>query len=236
MKNEIKKLLILVRHGERIDRVGATPKCGMSNPELTEKGKVQSFDTSKTIIDKLVKFGINQISPNLIQIRSSPYLRTIQTSVYLSIGLNTKLFEDKNITKKIEAIYIDNGLRKRIKSDKKYNNEDIKYISVNAYSKFDEEIKKFEFLEGGGFDYTPETKEQCEKRSFDYVNNILSKEIENHYNNKVFIIISHRGPLKFIVKKLGIVLKDKKDLDYCSQFYFDVSNGIENSKFLEFSK
>ena len=39
MKNDI-KLLIIIRHGERTDRVGEIPKCGTLNPELTDKGKL----------------------------------------------------------------------------------------------------------------------------------------------------------------------------------------------------
>ena len=50
MINDI-KLLILMRHGERTDRAGGTPKCGTMNPELTEKGKLQSFLASKLTIE-----------------------------------------------------------------------------------------------------------------------------------------------------------------------------------------
>ena len=79
MKNDI-KLLIIIRHGERTDRVGEIPKCGFMNPELTEKGRKQSFLASKLTLDTIKKYGISEISPNLIEIRTSPYMRTIQTS------------------------------------------------------------------------------------------------------------------------------------------------------------
>ena len=45
--------------------------------------------------------------------------------------------------------------------------------------------------------------------------------------------MGHRGPLKFILEKLGFTIDNKKILDYCSQFFFDVKNGIDNAKFLE---
>ena len=52
MINDI-KLLIIMRHGERTDRAGGTPKCGTMNPELTEKGKLQSFLASKLTIETI---------------------------------------------------------------------------------------------------------------------------------------------------------------------------------------
>jgi broad specificity phosphatase PhoE len=236
--NNIKKLLIIVRHGERIDRTGEIPKCGIMNPELTEKGKRQSYLASKVIIEQLKKYGIKneEIFPNFIQIRSSPYMRTIQTSAYLIKGLNSLLSKEKNERMNIlNKIYIDFGLRKRIKPDKKFNKKDYFYKSVDKYVNFDEEIKNIEFIgEKGEFPLEEETKEQCEKRSVDYVNNILKKEFDNKSdNNKIIIIIGHRGPMKFILKKFGLDIPEKKTLDYCTQFFFDVTNGIDNSKFLE---
>lgn len=231
----INKLLIIIRHGERIDRIGEIPKCGIMNPELTEKGKIQSFEASKIIIENLKKYGINDISPNLIQIRSSPYMRTIQTSVQLIKGLNlifSNNINDKN--NKLNKVHIDFDLRKRIKPGKKFKNEDFLYSSVDKYINFDEEIKNVEFVgDKGEFPLNEETKDQCEIRSINYVNNILKKEIDDKNNiNKIFIIVGHRGPLKYILKKLGFNLIDKRILDYCSKFFFDISNGIENSTFL----
>ena len=84
---DIKKLLVLIRHGERIDRTGEIPKCGLMNPELSDKGKIQSFEASKILIENIKKYGV-KISPNLIQIRSSLYMRIIQTSTQLIKGLN----------------------------------------------------------------------------------------------------------------------------------------------------
>lgn len=242
MKNETieestpKKLLILIRHGERIDRIGEIPKCGKLNPELSEKGKEQSFEASKVLIENIKKIGIFNISPNLVQIRSSPYMRTIQTSVQLLKGFNLILSNNKNEKANIfNKIYIDFGLRKRIKPNKKVQQKDILYSSVDKYSNFDKEIKNIEFIgDTGDFPLDEETKEQCEKRSIDYINKILKKEIcDKDKNCKIFIIIGHRGPLKYILKKLGFNIVEKNRLMYCSHFFFDISKGIDNSKFLE---
>lgn len=233
MKNDM-KLLIIIRHGERTDRVGVIPKCGTMNPELTEKGKTQSFLASKITLETIKKYGIKDISPNTVQIRTSPYMRTIQTSVQILKGFNLSLNYNNNLNKKINTVYIDFDLKKRIKPNKTINKNEFLYKTVDTYEHFDQELKGVEFLgDKGEFSLEGETKEQCEKRSFEYTNNILRNNIEKNDEKKIFIIVGHRGCLKYILKKLGYNLVDKKLLDYCSQFFFDVRNGVDKAKFLE---
>ena len=118
MINDI-KLLIIMRHGERTDRAGGTPKCGTMNPELTEKGKLQSFLASKLTIETIKKLGIKELSPELIQIRTSPYMRTIQTSVQILKAFNLSFSNNNNLENKLNNVYIDFDLKKRIKPNKK---------------------------------------------------------------------------------------------------------------------
>jgi phosphohistidine phosphatase SixA len=236
MKNNPKKLLIIIRHGERTDRVGEIPKCGILNPELTEKGKNQSFLTSKILIKTIFKYGIKTISPNIIQIRTSPYIRTIQTAVQISKGFNLFFKEENLNNENLNNIYIDFDLKKRIKPNKKINKNEFLYKTIENYINFDPELKGFNYLgDKGEFSLEPETKEQCEKRSFDYTENILKNNIEKNNDKKIFIIIGHRGCLKYILKKLGYknIINNKKILDYCSQFFFDISNGLDKAIFLE---
>ena len=232
MKNDI-KLLIIIRHGERTDRVGEIPKCGTLNPELTGKGKQQSLLAGKLTINAIQKYGIKNISPNMIQIRTSPYMRTIQTSVQI-IKVFNLFFEENNTNDKLNKIYIDFDLKKRIVPNKKIDKNEFLYKTAETYINFDQDLKEIEFLgDKGEFSLEAETKEQCEKRSYDYYENILRKNIENNNENKIFIIVGHRGCLKHILKKLGYNLKNKNMFDYCSQFFFDISNGLNQAKFLE---
>ena len=236
MKNDPKKLLIIIRHGERTDSVGEIPKCGILNPELTEKGKNQSFLTSKILIKTIFKYGIKTISPNIIQIRTSPYIRTIQTAVQISKGFNLFFKEENLNNENLNNIYIDFDLKKRIKPNKKINKNEFLYKTIENYINFDPELKGFNYLgDKGEFSLEPETKEQCEKRSFDYTENILKNNIEKNNDKKIFIIIGHRGCLKYILKKLGYknIINNKKILDYCSQFFFDITNGLDKAIFLE---
>ena len=228
MINDI-KLLIIIRHGERTDRVGEIPKCGILNPELTEKGKQQSFIAAKLTLDTIKKYGIKDISPNLIEIRTSPYMRTIQTSIQILKGFNLS-FNNNN---KLNKVYIDFDLKKRIKPNKKINKNELIYKRIDTYENFDNELKSIEFLgDKGDFSLEPETSEQCEKRSFKYVDTIIKNSLDKS-ENKILIIVGHRGSLKYILKKLGYKIIEKTILDYCSQFFFDVRNGIDNAIFLE---
>lgn len=228
MKNDI-KLLIIIRHGERTDRVGEIPKCGILNPELTEKGKQQSFIAGKLTLETIKKYGIKDISPNLIEIRTSPYMRTIQTSIQILKGFNLSFINNNKLNK----VYIDFDLKKRIKPNKKIDKNELLYKTVDTYANFDNELNNIEFLgDKGDFSLEPETSEQCEKRSFKYVDTIIKNSLEKN-ENKILIIVGHRGSLKYILKKLGYKIIEKKILDYCSQFFFDVRNGIDNAIFLE---
>ena len=228
MKNDI-KLLIIIRHGERTDRVGEIPKCGILNPELTEKGKQQSFIAGKLTLETIKKYGIEDISPNLIEIRTSPYMRTIQTSIQILKGFNLSFINNNKLNK----VYIDFDLKKRIKPNKKIDQNELLYKTVDTYANFDNELNNIEFLgDKGDFSLEPETSEQCEKRSFKYVDTIIKNSLEKS-ENKILIIVGHRGSLKYILKKLGYKIIEKKILDYCSQFFFDVRNGIDNAIFLE---
>ena len=228
MKNDI-KLLIIIRHGERTDRVGEIPKCGILNPELTEKGKQQSFIAGKLTLETIKKYGIKDISPNLIEIRTSPYMRTIQTSIQILKGFNLSFINNNKLNK----VYIDFDLKKRIKPNKKIDKNELLYKTVDTYANFDNELNNIEFLgDKGDFSLEPETSEQCEKRSFKYVDTIIKNSLGKS-ENKILIIVGHRGSLKYILKKLGYKIIEKKILDYCSQFFFDVRNGIDNAIFLE---
>ena len=141
MKNDI-KLLIIIRHGERTDRVGEKPKCGILNPELTEKGKQQSFLAGKLTLETIKKYGIKSISPNIIQIRTSPYMRTIQTAFQILKGFNLSCNDEKKLNK----IYIDFDLRKRMKPDKKIDKKELLYKTADTFGNFEPELKNIEFL------------------------------------------------------------------------------------------
>ena len=80
--NKIKKVLMLMRHSEKVIKTGKKPKCGKYDSELTQHGIEQSYICGKKFISQLKKYNISKISPSEILIISSPYMRTLQTTAH----------------------------------------------------------------------------------------------------------------------------------------------------------
>ena len=74
-----KKFIIVMRHGERTDFSGFTPKFGEWDPELTKRGEEQAFKAGNIISKQLQEMNLNSDS-TFIQVISSPFVRTIQTA------------------------------------------------------------------------------------------------------------------------------------------------------------
>ncbi len=108
---KIKKVLMLMRHAEKVIKTGKIPKCGKYDSELTKHGIDQSYMCGKTFISQLEKYNISKISPSEILIISSPYMRTLQTATHFLRGIDSKNFYDKNDMNKLYNISIEYGVR-----------------------------------------------------------------------------------------------------------------------------
>ena len=60
---------------------------------------------------------------------------------------------------------------------------------------------------------------------------MINFDKDNKY--KIIIILSHSGPMEFIMKSFGFYEKNTKNIFVADQIYFDISKGIQNYKFLE---
>jgi hypothetical protein len=181
-----KKLIIIIRHGERKDRAGETPKYHRMNSELTEKGKLQSFNVSKTFLEEIKKYGITDISPYNIQIRTSPYLRTIQTAVYFIKGLNEIfsnnknnnnkiLNEDENDTNITNIKSEDNSnLNDKIKNYEKQINS-LKNENKKLYFQLTQYKNKYDNNNNNNFDINEENNNFNENNEINYLNELLNK-------------------------------------------------------------
>jgi bisphosphoglycerate-dependent phosphoglycerate mutase len=81
------KLIIAVRHGERTDHAGLTPKLGAFDPELTDKGKMQAYEAGEMVRKYLLEERMLSDLPRII-IATSPFARTLQTTKYFKQGLS----------------------------------------------------------------------------------------------------------------------------------------------------
>ena len=77
-----------------------------------------------------------------------------------------------------------------------------------------------------------ESRSECNERCKKYIDEkLINFDKDNKY--KVIIIISHAGPIQFIMRKFGLNIENVHDVLFCQQYYFDISKGIENAKFIE---
>ena len=201
MNNE--KLIIVIRHGERTDLAGEVVKLHQSDPELTEQGKTQAYNTGlrlKEIIEEFVD------SPD-IAIISSPFSRTIQTAKYVKNGLGLSL-----------PIYLENGLSEFI--TKNWFRDKPVLAFENGNELLMNELMNEAIIESSftAFPEFPESTNRCIER----INNTLDLIVYNYLIKKGFdivILITHVYGMQILCQKMNMPF-DLFDIEYCSTFIF----------------
>ena len=225
-----------MRHGEKLIKTGQKPKCGKFDSELSPLGINQAFLSGQKFIEQLKKY-FPDISPSEISIISSPYMRTLQTTSHFLRGISTqKFFSDK-----IDNMYnisIENGVREILNKHKLKGEEVPKdflnFLNNPNYKDFDEEINKLKLnvLKNYEFSTEKESRDECFIRCKKYVDECLVNYDKNN-EYKVIVIISHAGPIQFMMRALGYNVENVQNILFCEQYYFDISEGIKNAKFIE---
>jgi hypothetical protein len=218
--------VIILRHGERIDKTGLKPQLHISDPELTEKGLKQAYETGELIRTYLYD-ELNIKKDSKIAIITSPFARTLQTSIKLKEGLFQS--DHKDI-----PIIIDNRVAEYIKEGDFdshpasfltiYNNQADPILSKHL------EGVKVEYLNTK--DHLPlyiEEEEQCMERLIQSLYwNVNKFFAEEDYD--VIIKISHATPIDLLNIHMGYPGPiGWYNIQYCSSFIY--SYDLENNKF-----
>ena len=227
-----------MRHGEKLIKIGKKPKCGTFDSELSSLGINQSFLSGQKFLLQIKKYFSN-ISPSEIHIISSPYMRTLQTTAHFLKGIETvNFFNKKDIISNLYNISIDYGIREMLNKDKLKGEEVpqhfLNFLNNPNYTDFDEELKKLKLniINKYPFSTKKESKDECYERCKKYIEEeLINFDKNNKY--KVIIIISHAGPIQFMMKILGFNEKKFHKILFSEQFYFDISEGIDKPKFIE---
>jgi broad specificity phosphatase PhoE len=200
------KIIVVIRHGERADLAGDEVKLNLSDPELTETGRSQAYDTGyrlKEILDEIF------CSQPEIAILSSPFARTLETAKFVKNGLGYNL-----------PIIIENGLSEFItKSWFKSNpKEFLSYENKNELL-----IKELmnEIIIDNSLSNLPEFPESTNK-CIERFNNTLELIVYNYLIKKGFdvvILITHVYGMHILCQKMNIPF-DLFDIEYCSTFIF----------------
>jgi len=216
--HQIKKnLLIFIRHGERSDKVGRTPTFHKYDPELTENGKRQAFDIGKKLSNYLMN---NYPLFKNIEIISSPFARTIQTSKYILNGLITTDYP--NIQNSIKLNFY---FSEYIKTEFPTFNFPIFLVVKNDIHKLLPDLHNTELI----FHNEPnniisqryEDEEICHKRIQNGVKALLKNMIDDE--NKVIIVVSHGDPINFVNIDYGFPGPfGWTNIKYCNSFIYNV--------------
>lgn len=237
-QNNLKKILIFIRHGEKIIKTGKAPKCGRFDSELSPFGINQAFLSGQTFLSQLKKFNFSNISPSQIHIISSPYIRTLQTTAYFLKGIESQnFFNNKNISD-LYNISIEYGVREILNKDKlkgeQVPKDFLNFLNNPNYKDFDEELLKLRLNNISDYEFSTEkeSRDECFVRCKKYIDEkFVNFDKDDKY--KVIIIISHSGPMQFMMRRLGHNIENVQTILFCEQYYFDISQGLEKSKFIE---
>ena len=238
--NNIKKLLIFIRHGEKIIKLGIKPKCGRFDSELSPVGINQSFLSGQKFLSQLKKYNFADISPSEIHIICSPYMRTLQTATHFLKGIESlNFFNNKDNISNLYNISIEYGIREilnksKLKEDEEVPKNFLNFLNNPNFYNFDEELKKLKLNILNNYEF-PTKKESCHElyeRCKKYIDEeLIYFDKDNKY--KIIIIISHSGPIQSMMKRLGFYVENVHNIAFSDQYYFDISEGIDKAKFIE---
>jgi broad specificity phosphatase PhoE len=242
------KIIVIMRHGERSDLAGTEVKLNMSDPELTEIGKSQAYTAGKRLREILEEMfaedhphhqnqkdkSIFSLDSRKIALISSPFSRTLETSIYAKNGMNLNL-----------PIYIENGLSEFI-SKGWFTNSPKNFLSYyQLLRNFDYSVEESQKIKIDKPEYFlnsmmneilihqpvhtlpefPESTNSCISR-FHVVLDMLIYYYLIRKEYDILVLVTHVFGLQALCEKMEIPM-DYFEIEYCSTFIFkyDPDNG-----------
>ena len=225
-KRTTKNLLILMRHGERCDKVNMIPTFHQYDPELSPKGKEQAFQIGELLSEYLKK---NYSNYENININSSPFGRTIQTSKYLLNGLR-KTYDISN------SIDINYYFSEYMASHLFESYDFPTYIVIlNNFKKLTLDlentnlnvINKPEGIISTNF----EDIKTCSERLVKGLDNLYENEFKEN-NLNIFFVVSHAEPINLINQHLKYPGElGWENIKYCRSYIYEVEFNLEENNF-----
>lgn len=222
-----KRIVIIMRHGERSDFKGLTPKFGANDPELTKHGEQQAIIAGKMISKQLEELNVSK-DDSKIQIYSSPFVRTLQTSRGVLKGI--KAVNAYNIS---DIINVDCHLCEHINYE--FNDFPKNFLNIlNETQIFKNEFSNDKLNLVSKFDVLPnktESDNACTQRFTKYFKWKIPEILQSEYNITIFV--SHATP----VSEMNMLLNYPSetgwwDVSYCQSFYYEIDPNTKESKYI----
>ena len=235
------KILIVMRHGERIDKIknkiiNKNQKLKLYDPELTKNGIFQSISIGNQILNRL------DIKISTINIFTSPFSRCIITAINLCNEISKEKFSIiKNIfiIKDLSELYSENNYKYDPTKSILYNNKE---SEKNLYEEFIGKhiYEKCYYFKNFESNYLLKYPEELEDGKIRYEK--IGNEILNYIKTKcsaqsINIIVSHGIGVEIITKNyLNLIKEDKEKAKresnnlvvyLCSSFCFNIINNSD---------
>ena len=235
MKKNEQKVIIVMRHGERIDfpdkiNYEEKRKLNKNDPELTKRGIFQSKNIGEQILKRL------DINLSEINLFISPFTRTIMTSLNVTKKLKEKfnsIIINYYIIKDLSEYLSERMFSEFSFKDLLYYNHNNKELQ-KLYEEFISMNNKIEFKELFNDSITvkyPEKFKDGLKRYENLSDKILEFIKKKTNNNSINIIVSHGYGVQIITTKLlesecingkEALKKEVFVVDFCTSYCFNL--------------
>ena len=221
-----KKVIIVMRHGERIDLVDRKKqRLKEYDPELTALGKKQAKEIGQRVLERCDKF-------DYVNVYSSPFTRTLMTGLAFIDNFNICDNKCIYISKDLSEFLSINGFKYDPLPTLLINNTN-KFIRESFLNFDDINVKYFTNKDSKDMIKYPEVFEDAVKRYTSIGEEIFERiKNDNKKGNSLNVIITHGYGVQIITDLLLSKCKSHKNIvifpEYCSSYCFNNINDTLN--------
>jgi broad specificity phosphatase PhoE len=225
-----KKLIVVMRHGERTDdknakEFGSIDQTIMNefDPALTLNGVEQAKSIGKQLKKFIEKLYNKKTSDLKICIYSSPFLRTLMTAENVIEGFSESVTNPKinlNIYNGLYEYLNEHHFKAHPQETLEVNYDSFTHKYLNKSSITKEDLPGF-----------PENINQIISRYTEAIQKLKQLFLQNENEDDVLVIVTHGYGVQISATYLNIP-EDFFFIDYCSTYIFDLESSTGISKYL----
>ena len=236
-------MIFAIRHGQRADDPISNEATSIEldyDPPLSTNGLLQAQLTGLYLRDVIANIERISGEKKKIIILSSPFLRCIQTAIYLSNGLehfhkhtiyiNDEISEIQKSKFFSKDVLPDLHFRKNSLSQKHYETSNNRKISLKEKSFHKKSSSTSTYAKNSPI--FPETIGDCSMRFKKARNNISQKYMRKNLSNTIVILVTHSIGVQCLIHDLEPE-KEIPQIDYCSMTQINYNMDIARKEIRE---